>query len=124
MAKKVTKSGASTPKAATPEWGGLPVKEVEPEETVAEVDVTVGDEQPVATDCPVGKPRGKRRAKPDCAPSGAEGARDGDVAAATPTPKSTKKRVTSRPKAATAAKGKQPTARARRRSMSMTTAGG
>ena len=39
MAKKKTKSDATTPNATTPEWGGLPVQVVEPEVTVAEVDI-------------------------------------------------------------------------------------
>jgi hypothetical protein len=80
------------------EWGGL---------TVTEIDLTEGDApQPVAADCPVGEPRGKRRAKTDRPPTDAPGATGGDEAPATPTPKTTKKRATSRAKAATAAEGK------------------
>jgi hypothetical protein len=65
MAKKQTQSDATTPDTSTSEWGGLPVKVVEPEETVAEVDIPDAEADQKAVADPDGQPaaRGAKKGK-------------------------------------------------------------
>ena len=113
MAKKKTQSVATTPNATTPEWGGLPVNVVEPEETVAEVEIpdAEGEQKAVAVK-PKEEPKGKRRGSTRSLPVGAtEAAPDASSSRSTRKPKKKGTTNTARDKADTgptarAAKGK------------------
>ncbi|MBN1268625.1 MAG: hypothetical protein JXB04_03480 [Kiritimatiellae bacterium] len=93
---------------SSPPWGGLPVKEIEPEVVVASVEITEDDKpQPVAIvkpeEEPKGKRRGSRRSSPPEAPRGAP---DAPSAPSNRTPKKKAATPTAPEKAATAPKAK------------------
>ncbi|MBN1443728.1 MAG: hypothetical protein JXA90_13545 [Planctomycetes bacterium] len=102
-------------KTSIPPWGGLPVKEIEPEVVVASVEITDDDEpQPVAVvkveEEPKAKRRRSRRSAPPDAPQGAPDAASASSTqtskkkAATPT--APEKAATARPAKASASKAK------------------